>query len=379
MNKEMLRYGIILLTLVQLACSKSTPVADKTPVGDSVMLVKNIVARPTEVIQPAVITDTARFDTDDPAIWINPTDPSQSLVIGTDKDENGGLDVFNLQGKRIAAKSIPGLKRPDNVDLEYGFMLQGKPVDIVVTTERMTHNLRIYSVPDMKPLDHGGIPVFEGETGPGFRDLMGIALYKDPATQEIYAVVGRKNGPKDNSYLWQYKLEDDTNGGIKATLVRKFGMFSGNKEIESIAVDDALGYVYYSDEGVGVRQYYASPQKGNDELALFATTGFAQDHEGISIYKTSDTTGYILVSDQGANQFYIFRREGTSQNPHEHQLLKVVKVAAMESDGSDVTNVALNAQFPNGMFVVMSTDKTFHYYRWEDIAGKDLRMAPGKK
>ncbi len=379
MNKEMSRYGIMLLTLVLLACSKPTPMADQAPAGDSVMLVKNIVARPTQVIQPAVVTDTARFDTDDPAIWINPTDPGQSLVIGTDKDEHGGLDVFNLQGKRIASKSIPGLKRPDNVDLEYGFMLQGKPVDIAVTTERMTHNLRIYSVPDMKPIDHGGIPVFEGETGPMYRDLMGIALYKEPATREIFAIVGRKSGPKDNSYLWQYKLEDDGKGGVKATLVRKFGMFSGNKEIESIAVDDELGYVYYSDEGIGVRKYYASPQKSNDELALFATTGFAQDHEGISIYKTGDTTGYILVSDQGANQFYIFTREGTSQNPHDHQLLKIVKVAAMESDGSEVTNVALNAQFPNGMFVVMSTDKTFHYYRWEDIAGKELRLAPGKK
>jgi 3-phytase len=25
------------------------------------------------------------------------------------------------------------------------------------------------------------------------------------------------------------------------------------------------------------------------------------------------------------------------------------------------------------LFVVMSDDKTFHYYRWEDIAGADLK------
>ncbi len=48
---------------------------------------------------------------------------------------------------------------------------------------------------------------------------------------------------------------------VKGTLVRKFGLFSGKKEIESIAVDDALGYVYYSDEGYGVRKYYADPSK----------------------------------------------------------------------------------------------------------------------
>jgi 3-phytase len=78
---------------------------------------------------------------------------------------------------------------------------------------------------------------------------------------------------------------------------------------------------------------------------LFATTGFSEDHEGISIYQTSARKGYILVSDQGANQFHIFPREGSAQNPHEHPELKVVKVEAKQSDGSDVTAVPLNKTF----------------------------------
>lgn len=88
------------------------------------------------------------------------------------------------------------------------------------------------------------------------------------------------------------------------TLVRKFGTWSGKKEIESVAVDDELGFIYYSDEGVGVRKYAADPE------------------------------------------------------------LRVVKVAAHFSAGSDVP---LNAQFPHGMFVAMSDNKTFQYYRWEDM------------
>jgi 3-phytase len=206
---------------------------------------------------------------------------------------------------------------------------------------------------------------------------MGISMYKDPKTNDIFAIVGRKSGP-DGSYLWQYKLEDDGKHAVKATLVRKFGKYSGKKEIESIAIDDKLGYVYYSDEGAGVHKYYADPQKGNDELALFATTGFTEDHEGISIYELDDSTGYILVSDQGANQFFIFSREGTAGNPHDQPLKKVVLVSAMESDGSDVTSMPLNAAFSHGLFVVMSADRTFHYYRWEDIAGDDLKLAPAE-
>ncbi|MGY0036158.1 phytase [Pedobacter sp. NJ-S-72] len=123
-----------------------------------------------------------------------------------------------------------------------------------------------------------------------------------------------------------------------------------------------------------MRQYYADPDKGNEELALFGTTGFKEDHEGISIYKTTATEGYILVSDQGANRFQIFSRAGTAKNPFEHELLKIVKVSAGHSDGSDVVNVPLNDNFKHGLFVVMSDDKTFHYYRWEDIAGKDLKL-----
>lgn len=323
-----------------------------------------------EVIQPAVITEKVGFDSDDPAIWINPADAAKSLVIGTDKSATGGLYVFDLEGK--IRNTVKGLQRPNNADIAYNLKLNGKPVDIVVTTERFTHKLRIFSLPDMKPVDGGGIPVFEGETGTEFRDLMGISLYT-AKSGKIYAIVGRKTGPTDGTYLWQYLLLDNGSGQVRAELVRKFGNYSGKKEIEAIAVDNELGYIYYSDEQHGVRQYYADPEKGNQELALFGTTGFKDDHEGISIYKTSADKGYILVSDQGANRFQIFSRESKTKDGFDHQLLKIVKVAAGHSDGSDVVNVPLNETFKHGLFVVMSDDKTFHYYRWEDIAGKELK------
>ncbi|MES2455125.1 MAG: phytase [Bacteroidota bacterium] len=324
------------------------------------------------IIKPLYTTEPVQFDTDDPAIWINPADSSQSLIIGTDKDENGGLYVFDLKGKIIKSKTITGLKRPDNVDIAYGMILGGKKVDIAVVTERMTHKLRIYSLPDMKPVDNGGIPVYEGETGVMFRDLMGIAMYTD-AKGQIYAIPGRKTGPVDGTYLWQYLLEDDGSGNIKATLKRKFGNYSGKKEIEAIAVDNELGYVYYSDEQFGVRKYYADPAKGNQELAVFAKEGYTEDHEGISIYKTTDSTGYILVSDQSANQFKVYSREG-DKNANDHPLITSIKTSTNQSDGSDIYSKPLNGDFKHGIFVAMSDNKTFQLYRWEDMAGKLLKI-----
>ncbi len=325
------------------------------------------------IIKPLYITEPVIHDTDDPAIWVNPADPAASLVIGTDKDEEGALYVYDLSGKIIEEKTVRGLKRPNNVDVAYGLQLGGQSVDIAVATERMTHQLRIFSLPDMEPLDNGGILVFEGETGEEYRDLMGIALYTD-LFGKIYAVVGRKNGPTDGTYLWQYLLEDDSSGSIKATLVRKFGNYSGHKEIESIAVDNELGYIYYSDEQVGVRKYYADPAKGNEELALFATEGYTDDNEGISIYKTSDSTGYILVSDQAANQFMVYSREGTSENPHDHVHITTLKTSTNQSDGSEIVSIPLNDDFKHGIFVAMSDDKTFQFYRWEDLAGEILKV-----
>ena len=324
------------------------------------------------VIKPKIVTEPTRHDTDDPAIWINEDDPEASLILGTDKNEDGAIYVYDLNGKIQTDKVVRGLKRPNNIDIEEFEFGDGSEIFIAVTTERLTNKLRIFSVPDMLPIDNGGIEVFTGEID---RAPMGISLYKRESDDVIFAIVGRKSGPSDG-YLWQYRLDGNPDGTIGATMVRSFGTYSGEKEIEAIAVDDEYGYVYYSDEGVGVRKYHADPDQTNEELALFATTGIADDHEGISIYKTDMGTGYIILSDQQANKFHFFSREGTKLNPHDHQLIKVINAACNFSDGSEVTNASLGSLFPKGLFVAMSDDKTFHFYDWEDLAGDDLLIAP---
>jgi len=311
----------------------------------------------TNPLKPDFVTDTTLVDTDDPAIWIDPDDVMQSLILGTDKgDANGGIYVFDLKGKLLKEKSVLNMLRPNNIDVEYGFVLNGDTIDIAVFTQRNGDNIRILRLPNMKLIDNGGIPVFVGDT---VQAPMGIGLYKKPATGQIYAIVSRKNGA-DGSYLWQYLLKDSS-GIVVAEPVRKFGAFKGGKEIESVAVDDDLGYVYYSDEGAGVRKYHADPDSNNTELAFFANKDFTEDHEGISIYKTGDKTGYILVSDQQANRFHVFTR----QSPHTR--VAILPVSTNQSDGSEVTNVAFGDLYPKGFFVAMSDNRTFQIYRWEQL------------
>ena len=328
---------------------------------------------PYSSILPRVVTDTTRWDTDDPAIWINQADPAKSLILGTDKNRDGALYAFDLQGKIV--NLFRGIEGPNNIDIAYGFPFNGEIIDIAVVTERLKQRLRIFRLPEMEPIDNGDLIVFGGDSE---RAPMGIALYKRPNDDSFFVFVGGKSGPEEG-YIGQYRLEDGGQGEIKMTFVRQFGKFSGKKEIESIAVDAELGYVYYSDETTGVRKYHADPDiAGADkELALFATQGFTRDHEGISLYKLDKKTGYILVSDQQANLFWIYSREGSHKKPHEHRLLKIVKADTEESDGSDITSCSLPG-FPSGLFVAMSNGKTFHFYNWQDIAGENLKSAQSK-
>jgi 3-phytase len=320
-----------------------------------------------DTVRAAVVTEPVLGDSDDPAIWIDPADPTRTLILGTDKhDTNGGVYVFGLDGKIDRARSVTGLERVNNVDVAYGLRLGGKVVDIAVATERNRQALRVFSLPDMRLVDGGGITVFDGDTE---RAPMGIALYTRPRDGAIFAIVGGKDGPQ-SGYLWQYRLEDDGHGRVRGVKVREFGAYSGQKEIEAIAVDNELGYVYYSDETAGIRKYHADPDAGNEELAFFGTSGFVRDHEGIGIYKHADGTGYLLVSDQQGQRLQVFRREGEPGNPHRHPAIAIIPVSALETDGLEVTSTPLGSAYPKGLLVMMSTDRTFHYFRWEEIEAR---------
>lgn len=195
---------------------------------------------------------------------------------------------------------------------------------------------------------------------------MGISLYTRPSDTVIFAIVSRKKGP-ETRYLWQYQLSGKGKT-VQGTVVRKFGVFSGKKEIEAIAVDNKAGYVYYADEQHGIHKYHADPDSSYTELALFGTADFLEDNEGISIYPTGDYTGYILISNQQKNSFMVYPREGdNSASPHKHTAIAEIPVSTIESDGSKATHIALNNRFPKGLFVAMSDEKVFHYYDWQEI------------
>ena len=164
------------------------------------------------------------------------------------------------------------------------------------------------------------MPILDG--APGDQGApMGIGLYKRPKDGAIFAIVAPKAGPKSN-YLWQYRLEDDGTGRVKATFVRRFGAFSGVGEIEAIVVDDELGYVYYADEGTGIHKWPADPDapgRGTRARAFRERPATSRIARVSAFTRCPAARGYIVSVDQlpGESVFHIYRREGEPGRPHD--------------------------------------------------------------
>ncbi|MCC7492386.1 MAG: phytase [Fimbriimonadaceae bacterium] len=309
-------------------------------------------------LRPVRATAAVADDADDPAVWVHPTDPSQSLIIGTNKAEapRGALVVFGLDGQIV--QTITPLDRPNNVDVEQGCQLGRRHLDLVVTAERKQSQLRIYAVDattrrlrEVTWTGHTG--VFAGE--PGERAAcMGVALYKRPRDGAVFAVVSRKEGPAGR-YLWQYRLGLAPDGRVGLTKVREFGSSAGGgSEIEAVAVDDELGRAYYADEDHALYEVAADPDAPDAATAprAFGQVGFHGDREGLAIWRTGPRSGWLVASDQvtGGGPLRVYPRLSPSADA-----AAVIPTPADECDGLEVCAAALGPDFPQGILVMMNS------------------------
>lgn len=298
-------------------------------------------------LKPTVSTEPVGTDPDDPAIWVHPRQPEKSLVLGTNKTsaaEGGALYVFGLDGK--IRQIVSGLDRPNNVAVSGS---------LAVVTERLKSRLCFFHITDsVKPLSTlGTLPVFAGQRGDSAAP-MGVATYQRPRDKALFVIVGRKSGPV-SGYLEQWRLTVSETR-VTGKLVRRFGSYSGKKEIEAIAVDNAAGLVYYADEGFGIRCWPADPDApdANRERRIFAKTGWKGDHEGIALWGR-----FVVCTDQiaGGSLHYGFEKT----NPDAPRF--VIRGGADETDGIEICDKPLGKRFPHGLLVAMnSSAKNFLYY-----------------
>ena len=310
---------------------------------------------------------------DDPAIWIHPDDPARSLVLGTDK--KGGLNVFDLDGKRLQVVSDGS--RPNNVDVLYGFPIAGKPVDLAVAGTRIKdkQGMAFWRIdPASRRLSElGPIPTFAVFDG---GEPYGSCVYRSPRDRASYVFVSNKDGGVE-----QYRLDGES-GSIKARRVR---VITVGSQVEGCVADFDLGHLYVGEEDVGIWKYGAEPDAGATRtlVARVGENGLVADVEGLTIYYASGSKGYLIASSQGNDSYKVYERDGSNAyvatiDPRAGAIPDVG-----ETDGLDVTNLPTSSRFSKGLFVVQDGKphdgkQNFKFFAWDEIAGDRLRVHPSR-
>jgi|HigsolmetaAR201D_1030396.scaffolds.fasta_scaffold13474_2 3-phytase len=336
--------SFILLVSVMTGCG----VADT---GQSVITVSAVVET-----QPVPNTGDAA---DDPVIWVNPTHPELSVVIGTDK--KGGLGVYDLGGRLIQYVEIGNV---NNVDLRNNFNLNNVPITLVTAGERRRDTLEIYRLnPATRKLENIAARAIETV------GVYGSCMYHSRISGKFYYIVTSEKGEVE-----QWELFATPQGKVDATRVRAFTVGS---QTEGCVADDELGHLYLAEEDVGIWKYGAEPNAGTTRTQIDAVGSkgnLTADVEGLAIYKTGNTTGYLIASNQGDNSYVIYDRAGNNRYIATFKIGASATIDAVtETDGLDVTSANLGPNFPRGMLVVQDgnnrpCNQNFKYVPWHTIA-----------
>jgi 3-phytase len=144
---------------------------------------------------------------DDPAIWINPADPSHSAVIGTDKQ--GALLVYDLAGQQVQSQAVGDINNVDvRSDLGDGraFPLGGRAISLVTATNRTSNSILVDELdPATRELHDVAARVITVGV-----EAYGTCMYRSPQTGSFYVFITSKAGQ-----LEQWELRD--NGAARWT------------------------------------------------------------------------------------------------------------------------------------------------------------------
>ena len=319
---------------------------------------------------------------DDPLLWVHPADPARSVVIGTQKQR--GINVYDLEGNLLQAREDG---RINNADIRYGFLLDGEPADIVTGSNRSTDSIGIWKVDQST---RTLVDVADGVIPTGMADPYGQCMYRSLQTGDYYVFINDTDG-----LVRQWRLLDAGDNRIGVEQVREFSVGS---QTEGCVADDETGDLYIGEENRGIWKYSAEPDGGSERTLVdgIEDGNLTADVEGLAIYYSGNGEGYLIASNQGADNYAVYERQG--DNAFLGHFFVVADEAsgidgASETDGLDVTSANLGATFPNGALVVQDgrniTPKERQNYKlvpWERIAeamglsihhGYDPRAEPG--
>lgn len=349
---------------------------------------------------------TGYEESDDAAIWVNPHNDSQSLVLGVNKAKikhggNAGVGVYDLNGKELQYFSHDRL---NNIDLRYNVLGSGK--DIAAASNRDKNAISLFSVNAMGIKLLADLPTHIAE------EPYGLCMQQEPQAKRTFVWLPMKSG-----MLYQFELVQSNKGkALEAKLRRSIDTatlltkaqdqhliniiiedvfldpdtladelkdevmeeVSERHQLEGCVADDENDVLYFGMENLGV--WKLPLQKGAKASLIlqvekskfvadvkhgpWKSARATNDIEGITLYKTNaQSKGALIISVQGLDEFAVLDRI-------DHQYLGSFSVsygsdAITETDGLTVSSKPMG-NYPFGLMVM-------HDHHNTDASGKLLK------
>ncbi len=318
-------------------------------------------------VSPALQTAAVAGDgdvADMAVVWVHPTDPAQSLILGGSKDRSdGGLHVWEMDGT-TELDFLP-IGAINSIDIRYDFPYDGGTIDLIGLTNRSDQEVQFFAIdPETREVSPIGSHAIDAP------DIYGFALAHDQETDRFYSIPNTEDGVVEQ---WEIRA-DGTN--IEATQVRTIEVGS---QTEGAVADDANGWLFIGEEAVGIWRYGLDPSAGSERIevdSVSANPDLEPDVEGLALYYESDDDGYLIASSQGKDLFTVYDRA----EPHAYRGSFAIVANDDEgidevtiTDGISVISRETSDMFPHGVFVAHDAETSdgssnYKLVPWEEIA-----------
>jgi 3-phytase len=397
------------------------------------------VAHPKPVVVPVTQTgpfvddasaSPANADADDPAVWVHPTRPERTVVLGTLKE--GGLAAFDLKGRTLGTYPAPAAPTPDakpgrfnNVDVLSRVPVGGQRRDLAFVSDRGRDRIRVYEVdgrgsaagsavvhdvtnPDTKPVFSATEAEVDEQRSAyglaaGFDRWTGTPLVVTNRRHEtriaLLRVVAGKGGSVDTKVVTTLDLPASFRLPNGATWT-PCGEPGEHPQLEGMVVDSARGILYAAQEDVGIWRIplrtsgfgqpellhkvrsFGVPQRFDEATEECVPDGADPGFGGK--WLTADAEGLalgeheLISSSQGDSRFVVYERAGRNRALGEFTVGKGRGNDSVEhSDGGAIVTANLGPNYPKGLLVLHDGERRpavgefattgFAYLSWADV------------
>ncbi|MEO1007445.1 MAG: phytase [Planctomycetota bacterium] len=380
------------LGLGVLATASWTRAHDQDAAGEARSAPRIPVVLATVETEPMPSEDDAA---DDAVVWpfMPGSQEHAGAIVGTDK--RGGLAVYDLQGRE---RQYSFDVRPNNVDFRLARLIgdDAPTRPVFAASDRRGGGFEMFAVP---PSHNKGWPLLAGvevpEPSEQLDEPYGLCMYRSASTGKIHVFVNDKSGRVQQ---WRLDLLGDLTGlstitGYSPRLVRTFNV---GGQVEGMAADDELGWLYVGEERTGLWRYHAEPwtlpedhpfstEESDHERApvdLVEPHGrLTADVEGVDIaIEGPDGAGYLLVSSQEADRFDAYERRPPNRYVGSFRVGGGDGIDDVShTDGLAVYVGDLGPGFPHGVLVVQDDENTLGSGTDGERANQNFKLVPWER